>query len=70
MSDRTVNLNQTAAFAQILPTAPNLSSYQTGWGDFFLAYYQEHPGCESPKSTFQQHALEIIDPGFTSSHER
>ena len=70
MSDRPINLNQTEAFAQILSTAPNLSSYQTGWNDFFLAYYQEHPGCESPQSSFRQHALEIIEPGFVSSHER
>jgi AraC family transcriptional regulator len=68
--NRTINLNQTEAFAQVVPSATNLSSYQTGWNDFFLAYYQEHPGCESPKSTFQQHALEIIDPGFESLHER
>jgi AraC family transcriptional regulator len=70
MSDRPINLNQTEAFAQILPSAPQLSSHQTGWSDFFLAYYQQHPGCESPKSTFRQHALEIIDPGFASLHER
>ncbi|MGL6339868.1 MAG: helix-turn-helix domain-containing protein [Waterburya sp.] len=70
MSDRSINLNQTEAFAQILPSAPQLSSHQTGWSDFFLAYYQQHPGCESPKSIFRQHALEIIDSGFESSHER
>lgn len=70
MSDRTINLNQAEAFAQILPSAPQLSSHQISWSDLFLAYYQEHPGCESPKSTFPQHALEIIDPGFESLHER
>jgi AraC family transcriptional regulator len=70
MSDRNINLNQAEAFAQILPSAPQLSSHQIGWSDLFLAYYQQHSGCESPQSTFQQHALEIIDPGFESLHER
>jgi AraC family transcriptional regulator len=70
LSDRPINLNQAEAFTQILPSAPQLSSHQTGWSDLFLAYYQNYPGCESPKSTFRQHALEIIDPGFESLHER
>lgn len=70
MSDRTINLNQTEAFAQILPSAPQLSSYHNSWSDFFLAYYQQHPGCESPQSSFRQHALEIIEPGCESPHER
>jgi AraC family transcriptional regulator len=70
MSDCNINLNQAEAFAQILPSTPQLSSHQIGWSDLFLAYYQQHSGCESPQSTFQQHALEIIDPGFESLHER
>ncbi len=70
MSDRTISLNQAEAFTKILPSTPNLSSHQAGWENFFLAYYHQHPGCESPQSTFQQHALEIIDPGCESWHER
>ena len=70
MSDIPINLNQTEAFSQILPSIPQLSSDRSNWDDFFLAYYQQHPGCESPQSTFQQHALEIIEPGFESLHER
>ena len=66
MSDRHINLNQVESFTQILPSAPQLSSHEASWKDFFLAYYQQHPGCESPQSTFRQHALEIIDPGCES----
>lgn len=65
-----ISLNQAEAFKHILPSAPSLSSYQAGWGGFFLAYYPEYPGCESPKSSFRQHSLEVIDPGFSSAHER
>ena len=70
MGDRTIDLNQIEAFGEILPDVPELSSHQVGWESLFLAYYQQHPGCETPKSTFQQHALEIIDNGFESDHER
>ncbi len=70
MHSQSINLNKIEAFNRILPSTPQLSSYQANWENGFLAYFQNHPGCESPQICFKQHALEIIDSGFTSFHER
>lgn len=70
MGIQSINLNQTEAFNKVLPSVPKLSSDRVGWESVFLAYYHRHSGCETPESTFQQHALEIIDTGFESDHER
>lgn len=70
MIDRNIDLNRAEAFTEILPSVPDFSSHQAGWENFFLAYYDGHPGYETPQSTFHQHALEIIDVGGESDHHR
>lgn len=67
---QSLNLIQSEALTQILPNPPQLLSDCSNWSDFLLAYYHQHPGCESPASIFKQHALEIVDDGSWSHHER
>ncbi len=70
MTKQSLDLTVANALAQILPVSPQLISERANWSNLMLAYYQQHPGCESYESTFQQHALEVIDAGSWSHHER
>jgi AraC family transcriptional regulator len=43
---------------KIVPVKPLVSSYQAGWDNIFLAYYQL-PACEIPKHYLSQHTFTI-----------
>ena len=65
-----LDLTKAEALARILPAPPRLTSEGANWNNLMFAWYQEHPGCESGESIFQQHALEIMDVSSCSPHER
>jgi AraC family transcriptional regulator len=64
MGNEAISLNREDAFKKILLSIPQLSSDTVNWSGLFLAYYDRHPGWETPQSSFQQHALEIITITF------
>lgn len=65
-----IDLSSQNALATLLPHPPQLSSQDSGWSNGALIHYHQHPGCESPTAVFQQHALEVIEAGKGSDHER
>ena len=70
MTQQSLDLTKAEALNQILPVPPQLTSQGANWSNLMLAHYHQHPGCESPESSFQQHALEIMDINSCSLHER
>ncbi len=70
MTQQNLDLTKAQTLAQILPAPPQLTSQDANWKNLMLAYYHQHPGCESSESTFKQHALEIMDVSSWSLHER
>lgn len=70
MTQPSLDLTKAEALAQILPATPQVTSEQARWKNVTLAYYRDHPAGESPGASFQQYALEVIDEGSGSPHER
>lgn len=70
MAQQNLDLTKAETLAQILPFPPQLTSQGANWKNLMLAHYHQHPSCESIESTFQQHALEVMDVSSCSSHER
>ena len=57
----TIDLTNRAEVARVLPQAPLVASYHTGWSGLIFTHYH-HPPHETVEHCLRQHSLVVTDP--------